>query len=127
MKRSTTERQTRVKDIMRKETYTIDHDASLKEAAKAMRTRNTAYLPVRDHRLIVGIITDRDIAIRGSEDGLDPSSTRVRHIMTKGAVTCRDDLDTGMARHLMEQRQAYRLLVVNKDDIFVGCLSRSDL
>ncbi|NLX06591.1 MAG: CBS domain-containing protein, partial [Phycisphaerae bacterium] len=72
-------------------------------------------------------ITDRDITIRVTAEGLDPTTTSVSEAMTEGVVHCREDESIERAAELMEERQIRRLVVVDEDNRPVGIVSLGDL
>jgi CBS domain-containing protein len=105
----------------------IPPQTTLREAAEQMRTLDVGVLPVCDGERIVGILTDRDIALRGVAMGCDPNTTRVTEAMTPEVVYCFDDEDVRNAAELMEQRQIRRLLVMDHQKHAVGIVSLGDI
>jgi CBS domain-containing protein len=85
-----------VKDIMTQSVETIDAEAYLIQAARKMKSLEVGALPVIEKGQVVGIITDRDITIRGVAGGKNPSVTQVRTVMTPGAFQCYEDDDITM-------------------------------
>jgi len=73
------------------------------------------------------MVTDRDITVRATSEGSDPSSTGVGEIMTPGVVYCFDDEDIRQAASLMEDRKIRRMIVLNRDKQLVGIVSLRDL
>lgn len=112
-----------VRDIMTKDVQTVTADTVLKEAAQIMKARDFGSVPVVEGRKPIGVITDRDIAIRGVAEGRDPSSTRVSDVMTKEVVAVRETDDLREAERLMHDRQLRRLPVLNDQDELVGYLA----
>jgi CBS domain-containing protein len=117
----------KLKEIMTAEVLTISPSASLKDAAKKMLKEDVGSLPVCDDDQIVGIVTDRDIAIRGVAQGLDPEHAQVREVMTAEVCACSSESDIEAACELMERKQIRRLLVVDENDSAVGLVSLGDL
>ncbi len=115
-----------VKDIMTQSVETIDADAYLIQAARKMKSLEVGALPVIEKGQVVGIITDRDITIRGVAAGKNPSTTQVREVMTPGAFKCYDDDDIHDAAEMMENKGIHRLLVLNADNEPVGFVSLAD-
>ena len=115
-----------VKEIMTRAVEIISSDANLVEAAQKMRSLEVGALPIRENDKLVGMITDRDIAIRGVADEKNPSSTSVKEIMTSDVCCCCEDDDIHDAAGMMEERSIHRLLVVNSDNEPVGFVSLSD-
>ena len=117
-----------LRDVMTKGVAEISPTASLTEAAEKMRTLDVGALPVcdgGDH--LLGMVTDRDIVVRGLADGCDPRRTKVADVMTPGAIYCFLDDDITDAAKLMEQKQVRRLIVMNHDGHPVGVVSLGDL
>ncbi len=116
-----------VSEIMTTDFEMIDATSSLIEAAEKMRSLNVGFLPVREGTRLAGILTDRDIVIRGLAEGLDPGSTQVKDIISSEVVYCYDDDSVEDAARLMEDNQIRRLIVVNHDQTPVGILSIGDI
>lgn len=112
-----------VRDIMSKDVQSVTENTSLKDSAQLLKTRDIGSVPVVEGRKIVGILTDRDIAIRGVAEGRDPGSTRVSDVMSKDVVTVREDADLQEAERLMHDHQLRRLPVVNGQGEIVGYLA----
>jgi predicted transcriptional regulator len=92
-----------------------------------MRSHDVGPLPVCQNNRLVGIITDRDLAVRGMAEGRDPSLTRVRDVMTSDVVSAYEDADVRDAARLMQERQVRRLVVINRDEQLTGIVSLGDL
>ena len=117
----------KVKDIMTSNVECVWPEDTLQEAALKMKEMGIGPLPVCDRLHIVGMLTDRDIAIRGVAAGRDPRSTKVRDVMTCEVIRCFEDEEVEEAERLMQSRQVRRILVVNRDERLVGILSLGDL
>jgi CBS domain-containing protein len=76
---------------------------------------------------LVGMITDRDIAIRAVAEGDDADMTFVKNVMTPGVIYCYEDQEVQEAAELMEKHQVRRLVVLNRDKQLVGIISLGDL
>jgi CBS domain-containing protein len=101
---------------------------TLVQAANDMKDLDVGALPVcGTEEKLVGMITDRDIAIRATADGLDPRQTYVQDVMSSGIVCCYEDEDVAAAARLMESKQIRRIVVLNRDKRMVGILSLGDL
>ncbi|MFP4053937.1 MAG: CBS domain-containing protein [Phycisphaerae bacterium] len=105
----------------------IDADSTLKEAAMMMEKNDDGCLAVVENGQITGVITDRDIVIRGVASGANPSDMQVRHVMTENVITCRFDSDVNEAAHLMDEKKVRRLIVKDANDIPVGVISLGDV
>jgi CBS domain-containing protein len=114
-------------DIITRDVETIPPEATVREAAQRMRSRDVGSLPVCDGARLLGMITDRDITIRAIADGRDPERTPVRDAMTPTVQYCFEDEDVRRAAEIMEQGQIRRLPVVDRDKKLVGILSLGDI
>ena len=117
-----------VKDVMTGGVECIRPTESIAKAAERMRDLNVGALPVcgANDRL-VGMITDRDITIRGTADGSQPEATTVDEVMTPHVVYCFDDQEISEAARLMREKQIRRLVVLNRDKRLVGIVSLGDV
>jgi CBS domain-containing protein len=114
-------------EAMTPEVTTVKPDTPLIEAARLMRENGIGPLPVCDGDRLLGILTDRDIAIRATAEGLDPQSTAVRQVMTSEVVTCFEGDDIRKAAEIMQRAQVRRLLVVDGDGRLAGIVSLGDI
>jgi CBS domain-containing protein len=116
-----------VSEIMTRTIRVIGPENTLQQAAQLMAEIDAGALPVSDGDRLVGMITDRDIAIRGDARGCDPTATTVREAMTPEVRYCFDDevLETVAAN--MARLQVRRLPVLSRDQKPVGILSLADL
>jgi CBS domain-containing protein len=105
----------------------IHPDSTLNEAAAVMKRLDIGLLPVCDGNQLVGILTDRDIAVRSVAQSKDPTSHQVRDIMTPDAVSCFEDQDAAEVARLMHEKRIRRVLVLNRDQRLVGVVSLGDL
>src|SRR5438105_12478457 len=94
-----------VREIMTRNVEVVSPDATVQDAAQKMRELDAGPLPVCDGDHLVGMITDRDIAVRAVADGYDPWTTRVRDVMTPEVISCFEDDDIAKASRLMEDKQ----------------------
>lgn len=116
-----------VRDAMTPRAETIGPEETLQAAAVKMRTLNVGALPVKENDHLVGMVTDRDLAIRGAAPGRDPTHTPVREAMTPQVVWCFEDQDTIEAARIMEDKAIRRLMVLDRQERLVGVLSVDDL
>ncbi len=116
-----------VSEIMTTDFEMIDSTCSLIEAAEKMKSLNVGFLPVKEGTRLAGLLTDRDIVIRGLAEGLDPGSTQVKDILSSEVVYCYDDDSVEDAARLMEDNQIRRLIVVNHNQTPVGIVSIGDI
>jgi CBS domain-containing protein len=116
-----------VHDVMTRDPEVIAPDATLQKAAEMMRSLDVGSLPVVDGDRLAGVVTDRDIAVRGVASGADPKTAKVRDAMTKELVYCNEDQDVGEAARLMRENQVRRLPVLSGDGLLVGVVALADL
>jgi CBS domain-containing protein len=117
----------RVKDIMTSNVVAISPEISVQTAAKLMKIHDIGMLPVKDDDQVLGIITDRDIAVRAVARGWNPALTPAREIMSEELIWCFDDLAAEEAAHLMAEKEVRRLLVFNREMILTGVVSLEDI
>lgn len=116
-----------VRDVMTEHAECISPDASIQDAARRMKQLNVGPLPVCENDRLVGIITDRDIVVRGVCEGCDPERTEVREVMTPHITYCFEDQDIEEAAELMREQKIRRLAVLNRQKRLVGIVSLGDL
>ena len=116
-----------VQDIMTADVTSVGPHTTLQQAAQKMRDLDVGSLPICDGDRLVGIVTDRDIAIRAVADGVDPSQCMVSEIMSEGVEYCFADDDVEEAAEHMRRKQIRRLLVLNRDKQLAGILALGDI
>lgn len=100
------------------------------KAAKIMKMEDVGSVPVIDQertRILIGIVTDRDLAIHVVAEGLDPRSTRIEEVMTRDPVRCKVDEDVDEALDAMKDYQIRRIPVVDEQNRIVGIISQADV
>ncbi|HZE96461.1 MAG TPA: CBS domain-containing protein [Planctomycetota bacterium] len=112
-----------VRDVMSRNVECVEPQASLRTAARIMRDRDFGSLPVCENRQVLGIVTDRDIAVRAVASGLDADRTPVNEIMSREVVSVRETAYLGDAERIMRDRQLRRLPVLNQKGELVGYLA----
>ena len=115
----------KLRDVMTPNPRTLDSTATVQDAARVMRDADTGVVPIVENGKPVGLITDRDIVVRGVADGAEPTRP-VRELATDTLVTAEPDMSTGEAAALMGQHQVRRLLVCEGDRL-VGVASIGDI
>ncbi len=117
----------RVGDVMVRNVVTIEASATIQEAAQRMRESNIGVLPVVDNGRLRGVITDRDLVIRGVARGMDAAHTPIRYIATEDLACARADWDVEDAMQVMSDCQVGRLPVVDDAHRVVGIVTLSSL
>ena len=113
-----------VRDVMSSNPRTVEPSATVVEAARAMKEEDVGPLPIAEGDRLVGILTDRDIAIRVVAEGKDPQSTTVEEIASRDLVTIDPEQGLDEAMRLMAQHQVRRLPV--RDDADVARVSHDE-
>jgi CBS domain-containing protein len=117
----------KVSEVMSRHVTVASPSDTLQRAAKAMAQIDSGVLPVGEDNQLVGVITDRDIAIRAVAEGLDPTTTTVREIMSDEVKYCFDDESVDHIADNMASEQIRRLPVVDRDKRLVGIVSLGDI
>lgn len=115
-----------VRDAMTSNPLTIGARDPVVDAARLMRDKDIGALPVVEDGRLLGMITDRDIAVRVVAEGSDPGSLTVRDIASRDAVKATPDQDLDEALRLMAKHQVRRLPVTEGDQL-VGVLAQADV
>ncbi len=116
----------KVSDLMTREVHLASPSQKLREVAAEMEKRDIGVLPVGENDRLVGMITDRDIAVRGVSHGLGPDAS-VRDVMSKNVRYCFDGDDLEEIAQNMADEQIRRLPVLNDDKRLVGIISLADI
>ena len=113
-------------EIMTASPYCAFTTDTLADVARRMRDHDCGSVPVIDHGSIVGIVTDRDLAIRALADGLS-ADAKVVEVMTMSPACCSGDADLQDVERLMSDRQVRRVPVVDTANRVIGIISQADL
>ena len=118
----------KVQDVMTKNPRSVSPATSVREAAQLMKTQDVGFVPVVDeNRRLVGVITDRDIAIRLVADGRDVNIS-VREVMSSGNIaTLTADQDVDKAMQTMASEKVRRVPVVDERGSVVGVVAQADI
>lgn len=115
----------KIKEIMTTDVKTISSDNSISEAANIMKTLDIGAVPVVQNNMPIGIVTDRDIIVRGIARGMN-SEDAVSSIMSTDIVTISPDEDVHRAADIMAAKQIRRLPIVQENKL-VGIVSIGDM
>ena len=117
------------RDVMTKNPVCATPDDNVADVARLMKDNDIGPVPIVEgaSKKLVGIVTDRDLALKVVAEGRNPSSTKVRDVMTKDVVTCRADDEVEDALDAMSKNQLRRILVVDNSDTLVGIIAQADI
>jgi CBS domain-containing protein len=120
----------KAQDIMSKNPTCVTPDTTLSDAARLMKTENIGVVPVvesESSKRLVGVLTDRDIAIRAVAEGRDGTTTSVGHIMTSNVRTSTATDSVADVMELMGREQVRRVPVIDERGDLVGIISQADI
>ena len=116
----------KIRDAMTRDVRLVRPEQSIREAARMMAELDIGALPVEENDRMVGMITDRDIAVRAVAQGMD-CNTQVRQVMSNEVKYCYDDQTIEEVTRNMGEQRLRRLPVVDRNKRLVGILSLGDL
>jgi len=102
-------------------------DMPVKEAAALLKAYDIGSVPVCVDQKVVGVLTDRDITVRATAEGLDPLSTPVEEVMTHEVLSCQETDDVADAALKMQMLQVRRLIVLDEQGDLAGIVSLGDI
>ena len=117
-------------DVMTKQLVCCVPGDMVSTAAQLMETEDIGPILIvedKQSNKLVGIVTDRDLALKVVGEGLDPQNTKVEDVMSRDVVTCHADDDVEKALDSMQEHQLRRIPVVDDHDILVGIISQADV
>ena len=117
----------KVKDAMHGPAEWVDEETPVSDIAERMAMDDIGAVPIGKDDRLVGMITDRDLAVRVVARGLNAQQTRARDVMTKNVIYCRTEETVEDAVHLMDQKKIRRLPVLDDKKRLVGMLSMGDV
>lgn len=117
----------KVSQVMHGGAVWIDPDASLADIAERMDRDDIGALPVGENDRLIGMVTDRDIVVRGFAGHADPLQLTARDVMSEPILYCTANEELGDAVRLMERMQVRRLPVIDENRRMVGMLSLGDV
>jgi CBS domain-containing protein len=116
-----------IRDVMTRDVRTVQPETSLRVAAQCMEELNIGVLPVCDGERLVGMVTDRDITVRGVAQGKLADECTVAEVMSASVRSCQEDQDVDDVLDEMSDVQIRRLPVVDHQKRLVGIVSLGDL
>jgi CBS domain-containing protein len=118
---------TQVRDIMTRSVAIVQREETLQAAAQRMRDMDVGWLPVLDGKALVGMVTDRDIAVRGVAAGMVAQESRVADVMTAEVIWCRADDTVESVMAEMGDARVRRLPVLDANNEVAGVVALADL
>jgi CBS domain-containing protein len=122
-----TEVHMKVREVMSTKVNMASPDDTIERAAQLLEASDCGALPVSENDRLVGMVTDRDITVRGIAKGKQPGSCTVREVMSTGVKYVFDDESTESAAENMSRLQVRRLPVLNRGKRLVGIVALADL
>ncbi|HEU4629066.1 MAG TPA: CBS domain-containing protein [Gemmatimonadaceae bacterium] len=118
----------KAREIMTRDPRTVTPDTRLPEVARLMQSEDVGVIPVVDgSRNLVGVVTDRDIALRVVAEGRDPNATMARDVMSGDVRTCKEDDDVDDVMDVMGREQVRRIPIVDERGSLVGIVAQADI
>ena len=116
-----------IRELMTKGCSYLAPNTSLAQAAQKMREDDIGSLPIGENDKLIGMVTDRDIVVRGIAEGKDASATSVSEVMSDNLYYCFDDQLADDVASNMSEMQVRRLPVVDREKRLVGIVTLGDL
>ena len=116
-----------VRDVMTPNPECVSERDSIRDVARIMKDQDTGVVPVVDGKRIIGLITDRDIVVRGIAEGRDLANAKVNEFMTKSVRSVKEDAPLSEVLDLMSSAEIRRVPVVNGQNELVGIVSLGDI
>ena len=118
---------TKIADIMTRSLATVRRDETLQAAARRMAEMDIGALPVLDGKAVAGMVTDRDITVRGVAAGMIPQESLVADVMTEEVRCCSVDDSVEQVMAEMGDLQVRRLPVLDANNEIVGIVALGDI
>ena len=121
----------KAQDIMSRNPATVTPSTRVRQAARLMKEQDIGIVPVVEEggsaKRLVGLLTDRDIAVRLVAEGRDPDTVEVRELMSDNPKTARPDDDVDKVMSLMAREQVRRVPIVDERGSLVGIIAQADV
>ncbi|MGE5464560.1 MAG: CBS domain-containing protein [Syntrophothermus sp.] len=121
---------TKCSEVMTRNPVCARPEDTVASVARLMKENDIGPVPIVDNhnaKKLVGIVTDRDLAIHVVAEGRDPQTTQVSEVMTTDVITCRDDDDIETALDAMSTHQLRRIPVVDDGNMLLGIIAQADI
>ncbi|MDD4003241.1 MAG: CBS domain-containing protein, partial [Clostridia bacterium] len=110
----------KVSDIMTRDVYTLSENDAISTAAQIMKSEDIGFIPILRDRTLIGVVTDRDLVIRGYAKGYN-ADTKLKEVMTSSCVTVKSDATISEAADIMAEKQLRRLCVIDNGELAGIC------
>jgi CBS domain-containing protein len=117
----------KIKDIMHQGAVSVGPDTSIALIARQMRDQDIGAMPIVEKGKVIGIVTDRDVTVRGVADGQDLRRMAARQVMSRNVVCCKSGETVEHALKAMEEARVRRMPVTDGGDQLVGMISLGDI
>ena len=121
---------TMCKDVMTRNPVSARPEDTVASVARLMKENDIGPVPIvesQKSKRLVGIVTDRDLALKVVAEGRDPETTPVKQVMTTSVITCRGDDDIETALDAMSTQQLRRIPVVDDGNMLLGIIAQADI
>ena len=117
----------KIQDIMTRDPRSVSPQTTARDAAQLMKAEDVGIIPVVEGSRLIGVVTDRDLALRIVAEGRD-GNTAVRDVMSSDRIaTCRPDEDLDRAMETMSREQVRRIPIVDERGALVGIVAQADV
>lgn len=116
-----------IKEVMHAGADAHAPDTPITTIAKTMKDNDVGAVPIVENGKVVGMVTDRDITIRGLAANAEIAKLKAKDIMSRDVVCCQDTDTANSAEHLMASKRIRRLPVLDKSERLVGMVSLGDI
>jgi CBS domain-containing protein len=120
----------KVREVMTQNPFCCVPKDTAQKVAQIFRNQNVGSLPVvadQQSKILIGMITDRDLCIAVLADGLDSKTTTIERFISPNPVTCRDGENLEKCERAMQEHQVRRIPIVDGDRRCIGIISQADL
>jgi CBS domain-containing protein len=117
----------KVRDFMHKGVEIMPPETPVAKLAKKMRELDVGAIPIGSNGKLIGMVTDRDITVRGVANGKDISQLTAHDVMTKGVVSCRDTARLRDVVHMMQEKKIRRVPVTDEEEHVIGMVTLGDI
>lgn len=116
----------KVSAAMHRGAHFLPPDATLKDLAKSMQINDIGLVPIVEKEKLIGVVTDRDLVVRGLADSREPTSLQARDLMSTDVISCAPEESLKTVAKRMAKAQVRRLPVLS-DSKLVGILGLGDI